>query len=164
MSTTPSTSSNTTNNGVNTFQYTSNNGIRIQHIIVNNTNTFNPNILTSNNGFDILGKLDQAQLANKTIKSELNESSYKPVTSPPPSSKAKRLDGDANQRVVVHIDDHRIDVCVNNVVCSYSTKCHLNLRKIATSGMNVEYKKENGVCIQGSFFHCLHKICCFFFT
>ena len=34
---------------------------------------------------------------------------------------------------------------VNNVVCSYSTKCHLNLRKIAKEGMHVEYKKENGV-------------------
>jgi hypothetical protein len=152
MSTTPSTSANTTNNGVNSFQYTPNTNFRMQHlqipIIVNNTNTFNPNILTSNNGFDILGKLDQAQLANKTIKSELNESSYKSVTSPPSSSKAKQLDGNANQRLTVHVDDHRIDVCVNNVVCSYSTKCHLNLRKIATSGMNVEYKKENGVCIQ----------------
>lgn len=40
-----------------------------------------------------------------------------------------------------------INVNVNNVVCSYSTRCHLNLRRIATEGMNVEYKKENGVSL-----------------
>jgi TATA-box binding protein (TBP) (component of TFIID and TFIIIB) len=34
---------------------------------------------------------------------------------------------------------------VNNVVCAYSTRCHLNLRKIAKEGMHVEYRKENGV-------------------
>jgi hypothetical protein len=40
-----------------------------------------------------------------------------------------------------------INVNINNVVCSYSTRCHLNLRRIATEGMNVEYKKENGVSL-----------------
>lgn len=38
-----------------------------------------------------------------------------------------------------------INLFINNVVCSYSTRCHLNLRRIATEGMHVEYKKENGM-------------------
>lgn len=38
-----------------------------------------------------------------------------------------------------------LEIFVNNVVCSYSTRCHLNLRKIAMEGMHVEYKKENGM-------------------
>ncbi len=38
-----------------------------------------------------------------------------------------------------------LSIYVNNVVCSYSTRCHLNLRRIAMEGMHVEYKKENGV-------------------
>lgn len=43
------------------------------------------------------------------------------------------------------LDPNAINIYVNNVVCSYSTRCHLNLRRIAMEGMHVEYKKENGV-------------------
>lgn len=38
-----------------------------------------------------------------------------------------------------------IDIVINNVVCSFSVRCHLNLREIALNGMNVEYRKENGM-------------------
>ena len=38
-----------------------------------------------------------------------------------------------------------LDIVINNVVCSYSTKCHINLRRLATEGSNVIYKRENGV-------------------
>ena len=38
-----------------------------------------------------------------------------------------------------------VEIVVNNVVCSFSTRCHLNLRKIATQGIHVEYKKENSI-------------------
>lgn len=38
-----------------------------------------------------------------------------------------------------------IDIVINNVVCTFSVRCHLNLKKIAMEGMNVEYKKEQGV-------------------
>lgn len=38
-----------------------------------------------------------------------------------------------------------VDLFINNVVCSFSTRCHLALRRIATEGMNVEYKKENNM-------------------
>ena len=39
----------------------------------------------------------------------------------------------------------QVDVDINNVVCSFSTRCHLNLKRIATEGANVIYKRENGV-------------------
>ena len=38
-----------------------------------------------------------------------------------------------------------LDIYINNVVCSFSVRCHLNLREIALNGSNVEYKRENGV-------------------
>ncbi|KAK6618997.1 hypothetical protein RUM44_003379 [Polyplax serrata] len=38
-----------------------------------------------------------------------------------------------------------IDIVINNVVCSFSVRCHLNLKEIATHGANVEYRKENGM-------------------
>ena len=38
-----------------------------------------------------------------------------------------------------------INIAINNVVSSFSTRCHLNLRKIAMESMNVEFRKENGV-------------------
>jgi transcription initiation factor TFIID TATA-box-binding protein len=43
------------------------------------------------------------------------------------------------------INENELELTVNNVVCSYSTKCHLNLRRIAMEGLNVEYKKENNM-------------------
>lgn len=42
-------------------------------------------------------------------------------------------------------DSPTITMSVTNVVCSFSTKCHLNLRKIALQGMHVEFKKENNM-------------------
>ncbi|KAK7789271.1 hypothetical protein R5R35_007375 [Gryllus longicercus] len=38
-----------------------------------------------------------------------------------------------------------IDIVINNVVCSFSVRCHLNLRQIALHGSNVEYRRENGM-------------------
>lgn len=38
-----------------------------------------------------------------------------------------------------------VDITINNVVCSFNVRCHLNLREIALNGINVEYRKENGM-------------------
>ena len=38
-----------------------------------------------------------------------------------------------------------VDIVINNVVCSFSVRCHLNLKEIALNGSNVEYWKENGM-------------------
>jgi hypothetical protein len=48
-----------------------------------------------------------------------------------------------------------IDIVINNVVCSFSVRCHLNLRQIALNGANVEYRRENGVCLLSSEFTCV---------
>lgn len=42
-------------------------------------------------------------------------------------------------------DEPEIDIVINNVVCSFSVRCHLNLRDIALNGTNVEYRKEHGM-------------------
>ncbi|KAH8271864.1 hypothetical protein KR044_008412 [Drosophila immigrans] len=38
-----------------------------------------------------------------------------------------------------------LDIVINNVVCSFSVKCHLNLHDIALNGVNVEYRRENSM-------------------
>lgn len=45
-----------------------------------------------------------------------------------------------------HEEPPELDIVINNVVCSFSVRCHLNLREIALNGSNVEYRRENGVC------------------
>ena len=42
-------------------------------------------------------------------------------------------------------DKPELDIVINNVVSSFNVRCHLNLRDIALRGLNVEYRKENGV-------------------
>lgn len=45
----------------------------------------------------------------------------------------------------IQSDSPEIDIIINNVVCSFSVRCHLNLREIALNGTNVEYRRENGM-------------------
>ena len=47
-------------------------------------------------------------------------------------------------------DKPELDIVINNVVCSFNVRCHLNLRDIALRGLNVEYRKENGVSLNSS--------------
>ena len=47
-------------------------------------------------------------------------------------------------------DKPELDIVINNVVCSFNVRCHLNLRDIALRGLNVEYRKENGVSFKNS--------------
>ncbi|KAF4518637.1 hypothetical protein B566_EDAN005964 [Ephemera danica] len=42
-------------------------------------------------------------------------------------------------------DVPEVDIEISNVVCSFSVRCHLNLREIALNGSNVEYKREQGM-------------------
>ncbi|XP_046372465.1 TATA box-binding protein-like 1 [Haliotis rufescens] len=45
-----------------------------------------------------------------------------------------------------HVDDEPVvDITINNVVCSFNTRCHLNLKRIALEGCHVEYKQEQGM-------------------
>ena len=47
-----------------------------------------------------------------------------------------------------------VDIVINNVVASFNVRCHLNLRDIALRGLNVEYRRENGVRILRTFLSC----------
>lgn len=49
------------------------------------------------------------------------------------------------QEASVDVEEPVIDITINNVVCSFSVKSHLNLKDIAQRGCNVEYRRENGV-------------------
>lgn len=42
-------------------------------------------------------------------------------------------------------NDEALDIIVTNVVATFRTRCHLNLRTIALEGSNVIYKPEVGV-------------------
>lgn len=38
-----------------------------------------------------------------------------------------------------------VDITINNVVCNFSVKCHINLRQLALNGTNVMYNREKGM-------------------
>ena len=52
-----------------------------------------------------------------------------------------------NRELRNDVEEPEVDIVINNVVCSYSVRCHLNLRQIALQGCNVEYRRENGVSL-----------------
>lgn len=59
------------------------------------------------------------------------------------TNKAKEVDSKAPEQP--QEEEPEVDIVINNVVCSFNVRCHLNLRVIATQGLNVEYRKENGM-------------------
>lgn len=44
--------------------------------------------------------------------------------------------------------ENEIDIILNNVVCNFSVRCHLNLKQIAMTGNNVEFHREMAVMEQ----------------
>ena len=44
-------------------------------------------------------------------------------------------------------EEPEVDIVINNVVSSFNTRCHLNLKRVSTEGMNVIYKRDQGVSI-----------------
>ncbi|KAG1658700.1 TATA box-binding protein-like protein 1 [Nymphon striatum] len=45
----------------------------------------------------------------------------------------------------VEEDQPEIAIVINNVVCSFATRCHLDLKRIALQGANVEFRRESGM-------------------
>ncbi|XP_077866901.1 TBC1 domain family member 2B-like, partial [Saccoglossus kowalevskii] len=41
-------------------------------------------------------------------------------------------------------ESQSVDIYINNVVCCFSTRCHLDLRRIGMEGINVEYRRDAG--------------------
>lgn len=72
------------------------------------------------------------------------------------SENVASVDFERNQEILTETEEYNdvelkevtqpeVDITINNVVCSFSVRCHLNLREIALNGTNVEYRKENGM-------------------
>ncbi|CAG2103246.1 unnamed protein product [Medioppia subpectinata] len=56
--------------------------------------------------------------------------------------------GDNNcQNESIEEPEPEVDITINNVVASFSVKCHLNLRQIACKGSNVEYRREQSMIL-----------------
>ena len=64
---------------------------------------------------------------------------------PPPSQTKHDSDDNIKTNNNASRPSTSVEISINNVVCSYSTRCRLVLRKIATEGMHVEFKKENNM-------------------
>ncbi|KAJ8305309.1 hypothetical protein KUTeg_015854 [Tegillarca granosa] len=66
---------------------------------------------------------------------------------PVENSLALEENGHHQTNEIVHEqhNDDVIDIVINNVVSTFSTRCHLNLRRIAMEGIHVEFKRENGL-------------------
>ncbi|KFB51739.1 AGAP007517-PA-like protein [Anopheles sinensis] len=64
-----------------------------------------------------------------------------------PTAGATELPLDTKETIVEEEQEEEpeIDIVINNVVCSFSVRCHLNLREIALNGYNVEFRRENGM-------------------
>ena len=87
-------------------------------------------------------------MAVESAASLLSRASHNGSTAMPGSSFDKKVvvkDEDHNQQ---QQDEPEVDIVINNVVCSFNVRCHLNLRDIALRGLNVEYRKENGVSLK----------------
>lgn len=60
------------------------------------------------------------------------------------SEEAKNVNTKENNKNGLDSSDSNIDIFISNVVCTFSVRCHLNLKKIGMEGINVEYKREAG--------------------
>lgn len=69
---------------------------------------------------------------------------HRPLNSQQQQQQVNGLNCQQNHQQIAE-EEPEIDIVINNVVCSFSVRCHLNLREIALNGTNVEYRKENGM-------------------
>lgn len=63
----------------------------------------------------------------------------------PTSNIAEELLGGDPMSVTPQEESPQVNVAINNVVCTFSTRCHLNLKELALNGRNVELKKAQGM-------------------
>lgn len=94
----------------------------------NETNSCTESITTSNT---IDTKHDDAENLNKNAKA---------AEKPQSNENTNEMNVDEETE-----PEPEIDIVINNVVCSFSVRCHLNLREIALNGKNVEFRRENGM-------------------
>lgn len=113
--------------------------------------------------YDVLQSLDETERGHNShlpLKEEVVEDPYhcRQLTSSPdaPSPEGMLMDVgetikqeteplDAESSSAAAAPELELDIIVNNVVCNFSVRCHLNLRHIAMTGRNVEFHKEMAV-------------------
>lgn len=115
--------------------------------------------LIQENGIKELSKGNHGVVANRgmqahTVPSHMvpDHEYCEPSTVAPPQPQSQCADATDTSPAAATPDDEEeetpeIDIMINNVVCSFSVKCHLNLRQIALNGVNVEFRRENGMVI-----------------
>jgi len=74
-----------------------------------------------------------------------NGDAAEPKNKKPAAAAPLAADSKEPQPAAAQEEEPEVDIVINNVVCSFNVRCHLNLRVIATQGLNVEYRKENGM-------------------
>lgn len=74
-----------------------------------------------------------------------NGDAAEPKNKKPAAAAPLAADSKEPQPAAPQEEEPEVDIVINNVVCSFNVRCHLNLRVIATQGLNVEYRKENGM-------------------
>lgn len=63
------------------------------------------------------------------------------------------LGGELNIMDRLHMDNNNMNsnaeltIEIVNVVCEFHVRCHINLRRLALNGLNVEYKKDKGMLV-----------------
>ncbi|XKL66342.1 hypothetical protein PGB90_009762 [Kerria lacca] len=105
-------------------------------------------------------------LTNGVVNDQFNNCNEIPASSPPVSAPSPSLTSSttptlslSNETSVENVttvvksqmrsqsqdEPQQLDILINNVVCSFSLGCHLNLRQIALNGHNVEFRRESGM-------------------
>lgn len=116
------------------------NGLKMQHHTTSAPQLNPPPINTTTTNTTTAATTESVPEVPPTSEGGAGESALHPdnIADPPA---AAATEGDAEGEG----DEPEIDIVINNVVCSFSVRCHLNLRDIALNGHNVEFRRENGM-------------------
>lgn len=113
--------------------------------LTNNQPSFRHNNSTNYSMSNINNQeIKQFKILNNNMNGQINPIQNQVAKNPPPIDRVKVEPAELKKAESATLPNS-LNIYVNNVVCSYSTRCHLNLRRIAMEGMHVEYKKENGM-------------------
>ncbi|XP_017139312.1 uncharacterized protein LOC108153694 [Drosophila miranda] len=94
---------------------------------------------------DVITKTEATAAAAQTPPAVAPAAAAEPIEAAPVSDAPLALLRNQQQAAAAEADDPELDIVINNVVCSFSVRCHLKLRDIALRGCNVEYRRENGM-------------------
>ncbi|KAG4078041.1 hypothetical protein HA402_002092 [Bradysia odoriphaga] len=129
----------------NIFRQPSTSTINLQHP---HHISHNPDLSTLTSSVPFMNQSDHSDHSNNatTSCSDINGDEIKTevkieedVTESSEQNLIQQMDEDEQE------PEPEIDIVINNVVCSFSVRCHLNLREIALNGINVEFRRENGM-------------------